>query len=121
MRLNEIKTITKSLSALEDVISVISRNDESHIPYRNHILTKLLSDSLGHGAKTVVYVNVSPKENDLEETQNSLSYASRLMNAQQDAQVWRKALREAEVLKKEIQYWSSIDKSEIKDMISIYM
>ena len=59
--------------------------EQPHIPYRNHKLTMLMSDSLGGNAKTLMFVNVSPSANDLEETQNSLTYATRVRAIINDA------------------------------------
>jgi len=72
-QLKEAQSINKSLSALADVIGALS-SDGQHIPYRNHKLTMLMSDSLGGNAKTLMFVNVSPAESNLEETYNSLMY-----------------------------------------------
>lgn len=73
-QLKEAQSINKSLSALGDVISALSSGGQ-HIPYRNHKLTMLMSDSLGGNAKTLMFVNVSPAESNLDETYNSLMYA----------------------------------------------
>lgn len=75
--LDEAKAINASLSALGDVVSALTKN-EKHIPYRNHRLTQLMSDSLGGQAKTLMIVNVSPLGEDGGETKNSLDYASRV-------------------------------------------
>uniref|UniRef100_A0A2P2JQL3 Kinesin-like calmodulin-binding protein n=1 Tax=Rhizophora mucronata TaxID=61149 RepID=A0A2P2JQL3_RHIMU len=72
-QLKEAQSINKSLSALGDVISALSSGGQ-HIPYRNHKLTMLMSDSLGGNAKTLMFVNVSPSESNLDETHNSLMY-----------------------------------------------
>ena len=69
--------INKSLSALGDVISALT-SGAKHIPYRNHKLTMLMSDSLGGNAKTLMFVNVSPSSNSVEETSSSLQYALRV-------------------------------------------
>lgn len=74
-QLKEAQSINKSLSALGDVISALSSGGQ-HIPYRNHKLTMLMSDSLGGNAKTLMFVNVSPAESNLDETYNSLTYVS---------------------------------------------
>ena len=72
-QLKEAQSINKSLSALGDVISALA-TEEQHIPYRNHKLTMLMSDSLGGNAKTLMFVNISPAESNLDETHNSLWY-----------------------------------------------
>lgn len=72
-QLKEAQSINKSLSALGDVISALFLGGQ-HIPYRNHKLTMLMSDSLGGNAKTLMFVNVSPAESNLDETYNSLMY-----------------------------------------------
>ncbi|KAH0970932.1 hypothetical protein GBA52_023088 [Prunus armeniaca] len=55
-QLKEAQSINKSLSALGDVISSLSSGGQ-HIPYRNHKLTMLMSDSLGGNAKTLMYAS----------------------------------------------------------------
>lgn len=67
-QLKEAQAINKSLSALGDVISALA-SEQAHIPYRNHKLTMLMSDSLGGTAKTLMFVNVSPTNTNLDETQ----------------------------------------------------
>ncbi|XRB11989.1 kinesin-like protein [Pseudoscourfieldia marina] len=76
-RLDEARAINQSLSALGDVVSALTKG-EKHIPYRNSRLTKLMRDSLGGQAKTLMIVNVSPLGEDSSETKNSLDYASRV-------------------------------------------
>jgi hypothetical protein len=70
-----------------DVISALA-SDQPHIPYRNHKLTMLMSDSLGGNAKTLMFVNVSPAESNLDESQNSLTYATRVRTIKNDARRW---------------------------------
>lgn len=72
VQLKEAQSINKSLSALGDVISALFSGNQ-HIPYRNHKLTMLMSDSLGGNAKTLMFVNLSPAESNLDETNNSLT------------------------------------------------
>ena len=83
-RLNEAKSINKSLSALGDVIQALS-NKENFIPYRNNKLTQLLSDSMGGNAKTLMFCNVSPNDINTEETITSLQYATRVKMVTNDA------------------------------------
>ena len=48
-----------------------------HVPYRNHPLTMLMSDSLGGNAKTLMFVNTSPADYNVPETHSSLGFAFR--------------------------------------------
>jgi hypothetical protein len=75
--LEEANAINLSLSALGNVISALS-DGSKHIPYRNHPLTKLMKDSLGGTAKTLMFVNCSPSVYNESETKNSLDYATRV-------------------------------------------
>ncbi|KAJ7943755.1 Kinesin-like protein [Quillaja saponaria] len=76
-RLKEAQNINRSLSALGDVISALA-SKSSHIPYRNSKLTHLLQDSLGGDAKTLMFVQISPSDQDLGETVSSLNFATRV-------------------------------------------
>ncbi|XP_058098316.1 kinesin-like protein KIN-14Q isoform X2 [Magnolia sinica] len=76
-RLKETQNINRSLSALGDVISALATKSP-HIPFRNSKLTHLLQDSLGGDSKTLMFVQISPNENDVSETLCSLNFASRV-------------------------------------------
>tara|TARA_B100000073_G_scaffold86961_1_gene67726 strand:- start:46 stop:3765 length:3720 start_codon:yes stop_codon:yes gene_type:complete len=101
--LKEAQAINKSLSALGDVISALA-SEQQHIPYRNHKLTMLMSDSLGGNAKTLMFVNVSPTDGNIEETQNSLTYATRVRTIKNNM---GKIVESKEVLelKQQIAHW----------------
>lgn len=61
LRLEECKKINQSLAALGNVISALSsRQQRSHVPYRNSKLTRLLEDSLGGNCKTTMIAMISP-------------------------------------------------------------
>ncbi|KAJ8512707.1 hypothetical protein OPV22_003141 [Ensete ventricosum] len=102
-QLKEAQSINKSLSALADVIGALC-SDGQHIPYRNHKLTMLMSDSLGGNAKTLMFVNVSPAESNLEETYNSLMYASRVRSIINEPSK-NVSSKEIARLKKLVAYW----------------
>ena len=74
-RIKEAMSINKSLSAISNVISALTKG-QSHIPYRDHKLTELLSDSLGGTSKTLMFINISPASYNQKETENALKFAS---------------------------------------------
>ncbi|XP_054920193.1 chromosome-associated kinesin KIF4A [Dermacentor andersoni] len=75
-RLKEGITINQGLLSLGNVISALC-DGNSHVPYRNSKLTRLLQDSLGGNSHTVMIACVSPADSNLEETLNTLRYADR--------------------------------------------
>jgi len=76
----ESKYINQSLQALGRVIISLSEGkSSSHTSYRDSLLTKLLKDSLGGDAKTVLLATVSPSEECFQETMNTLRFANRAM------------------------------------------
>jgi hypothetical protein len=74
--LKEAMAINKSLSALGNVISALTKGD-THVPYRNSKLTELLQDGLGGNAKTLLFVNASPADYNFAETCGSFEFALR--------------------------------------------
>lgn len=66
----------QSLFALRDVISA-KRTKQTHIPYRNSILTRYLQDSLEASAKTLMILQLSPSQTDCEETLCSLNFGAK--------------------------------------------
>lgn len=79
-RLKEATKINLSLSALGNVISALVDGKSSHIPYRDSKLTRLLQDSLGGNAKTVMVANIGPASYNSDETVTTLRYANRAKN-----------------------------------------
>ncbi|KAL7539866.1 hypothetical protein ACHAXR_012441 [Thalassiosira sp. AJA248-18] len=84
-QLKEAQSINKSLSALGDVIGALTCGGRQHIPYRNHPLTMLMSDSIGGNAKTLMFVCCSPADYNRKETANSLDFAKRCRNVTNNA------------------------------------
>ncbi|XP_072533765.1 kinesin-like protein KIF3C [Salminus brasiliensis] len=79
-RLKEAAKINLSLSALGNVISALVDGRSSHVPYRDSKLTRLLRDSLGGNAKTIMVATLGPASCCYEETLTTLRYASRAKN-----------------------------------------
>ena len=81
VRLFEGANINKSLLTLGNCINALCEANEkgikTYIPYRDSKLTRLLKDSLGGNARTVMIANVSPFINSFDDTYNTLKYADR--------------------------------------------
>ena len=75
----EGSNINKSLLALGNCINILSdkKKSSSFVPYRDSKLTRILKDSLGGNTKTVMIACVSQQMSSLEETINTLKYASK--------------------------------------------
>ncbi|XP_063268293.1 kinesin-like protein KIF7 isoform X1 [Prinia subflava] len=88
-RLKESIQINCGLLALGNVISALGdpRRKTTHIPYRDSKITRILKDSLGGNAQTVMIACVSPSSSDFDESLNTLNYASRAQNIQNKAVV----------------------------------
>lgn len=76
-RLKEATKINLSLSTLCHVISSLTDQKCTYIPYRDSKLTRLLQDSLGGNTKTVMIAAIGPADYNLDETLSTLRYASR--------------------------------------------
>eukprot|EP00079_Xenopus_tropicalis_P020029 XP_012810483.1 PREDICTED: kinesin-like protein KIF27 isoform X1 [Xenopus tropicalis] len=81
-RFKESIQINSGLLALGNVISALGdpKRKSAHIPYRDAKITRILKDSLGGNAKTVMITCISPSSSDLDESLNSLKYANRARN-----------------------------------------
>ncbi|XP_051578545.1 kinesin-like protein KIF3B [Myxocyprinus asiaticus] len=79
-RFKEATKINLSLSALGNVISALVDGKSTHVPYRDSKLTRLLQDSLGGNAKTVMVATIGPASCHYDETLTTLRYANRAKN-----------------------------------------
>ena len=81
IRLIEGANINRSLLTLGNCINALCEANEkgikTYVPYRDSKLTRLLKDSLGGNARTVMIANVSPFINCFDDTYNTLNYANR--------------------------------------------
>jgi len=111
VRLKEATKINLSLSTLGNVISALVDGKCTHIPYRNSKLTRILQDSLGGNAKTVMCATVGPASYNYDETISTLRYASRAKSICNKARInenpkdalLRQFQEEIEVLKRQLE------------------
>lgn len=96
-RIKEGISINGGLLALGNVISALGDPSKSrtlgahvHVPYRDSKLTRLLQDSLGGNAHTLMIACVSPAEYNAAETINTLKYANRARNIRNRAEIREK-------------------------------
>ncbi|XP_076243919.1 uncharacterized protein LOC143185079 [Calliopsis andreniformis] len=98
-RFKEGRHINMSLSALGLVIMQLSESQDSqkHVNFRDNKLTRLLQNSLGGNAMTAIICAVTPAA--LEETQCTLSFASRAKSVRNKPQV-NEVMSDAALLKR---------------------
>ena len=67
-----------SVAAANAAARRVAGSKRAHVPYRESKLTRLLKDSLGGNSRTLMFCCVSPNESNMDESINSLKYASRV-------------------------------------------
>ncbi|KAA3468090.1 kinesin-related protein 11 [Gossypium australe] len=111
IRRKEGSYINKSLLTLGTVIGKLSEGKACHVPYRDSKLTRLLQSSLsGHGLVSLI-CTVTPASSNMEETHNTLKFASRAKRVEiyasrnkiiDEKSLIKKYQREISVLKEEL-------------------
>ncbi|XP_038876532.1 kinesin-like protein NACK2 [Benincasa hispida] len=87
-RLKEGSHINRSLLTLTTVIRKLSGGRRGgHIPYRDSKLTRILQSSLGGNARTAIICTMSPALSHVEQTRNTLSFATSAKEVTNNAQV----------------------------------
>ncbi|KAK2660655.1 hypothetical protein Ddye_007188 [Dipteronia dyeriana] len=86
-RLKEGCHINRSLLTLGTVIRKLSKGRNQHIPYRDSKLTRILQNSLGGNAKTAIICTMSPSRSHVEQSRNTLLFASCAKEVSTNAQV----------------------------------
>ncbi|KPI88045.1 Kinesin-like protein [Leptomonas seymouri] len=97
LRLKEAQKINRSLSALGNVMRILSSSaatssatavgSDTHVPYRDSKLTRILQSSLGGNAITFLLCNVSPDVRDASETMSTLRFAKLSKNVKNKAKL----------------------------------
>ncbi|KAJ1813318.1 hypothetical protein LPJ56_005205, partial [Coemansia sp. RSA 2599] len=75
-RMAESSAINRSLFVLGQVVEALNTG-ASRIPYRDSKMTRILQDSLGGDSLGMMIVNVSPGEAFLQDTHNTLNFATK--------------------------------------------
>ena len=75
INLNETRNINTSLLVLSKVITAL--NNDTHVPYRESKLTRILQESLGGNTKTTIILCCSPLKQDVHETRSTLEFGCR--------------------------------------------
>nr|CCA20037.1 kinesin putative [Albugo laibachii Nc14] len=86
-RLEEAKTINRSLSTLGQVIRNMADLTSSYVPYWDSKLTKLLQHSIGGNSATCLVVHVSRNKLDSAETLLTLRFGSRAKQIKNRAKI----------------------------------
>ncbi|KAL5572294.1 hypothetical protein UlMin_021891, partial [Ulmus minor] len=87
-RLKEGSHINRSLLTLTTVIRKLSGGKRSgHIPYRDSKLTRILQTSLGGNARTAIICTMSPALSHVEQTRNTLTFATSAKEVTNNARV----------------------------------
>ncbi|TYK15023.1 kinesin-like protein NACK2 [Cucumis melo var. makuwa] len=87
-RLKEGSHINRSLLTLTTVIRKLSGGKRGgHVPYRDSKLTRILQSSLGGNARTAIICTMSPALSHVEQTRNTLSFATSAKEVTNNAQV----------------------------------
>ncbi|XP_047971587.1 kinesin-like protein KIN-7D, mitochondrial [Salvia hispanica] len=111
IRRKEGSYINKSLLTLGTVIGKLSEGKASHVPYRDSKLTRLLQSSLSGQGHVSLICTITPASSNMEETHNTLKFASRAkrveINASRNRIIDEKSLikkyqREISSLKEEL-------------------
>ena len=106
--MKEAMNINKSLSTLRRVFDVLIENTQQKKqmvpPFRDSVLTHVLTDSLGGNSKTQMLATISPHEANLEDTLQTLRYANQAKAIVCDARVnEEKSAEMVEAMKDEIE------------------
>ncbi|KAL0917119.1 hypothetical protein M5K25_012166 [Dendrobium thyrsiflorum] len=80
-QVTELLHVSKSLSALGDVLSSLTSKKET-VPYENSRLTNVLADSMGGSSKTLLIAHVCPNSSNLAKTLCALNFSARARNAE---------------------------------------
>lgn len=115
-RLKEGSHINRSLLTLGTVIRKLSTGRTGHVPYRDSKLTRILQSSLGGNARTAIICTMSPARSYVEQTRNTLLFASCAKEVSTNARV--NVIMSDKVLMKQLQRELSRLENELRSVRS---
>ncbi|XAR64166.1 Plus-end-directed kinesin ATPase [Bertholletia excelsa] len=113
-RLKEGSHINRSLLTLGTVIRKLSKGRTVHIPYRDSKLTRILQNSLGGNARTCIICTMSPARSHVEQSRNTLLFASCAKQVSTNAHV--NLVMNDKALVKQLQRELARMESELRDL-----
>ncbi|KAL6982718.1 hypothetical protein U1Q18_016106 [Sarracenia purpurea var. burkii] len=116
-RLKEGCHINRSLLTLGTVIRKLSKGRNAHIPYRDSKLTRILQNSLGGNARTAIICTICPAHSHVEQSRNTLLFASCAKEVSTNAQV--NLLMSDKALVKQLQRELARLEGELKSLVSM--
>ena len=89
IRLAEARKINLSLAVLGNVMHALRTSSNSHVPFRDAKLTRLLQDSLRGTGSASIIVTVSPAVSCCSETKHALEFGMRAMEVVTTVTAWK--------------------------------
>ncbi|KAL0221255.1 hypothetical protein RCL1_001109 [Eukaryota sp. TZLM3-RCL] len=139
VRLLEASKINKSLLTLGYVIKSLVEGTARHVPYRDSKLTRLLQDSLGGNAKTVMIATVGPAQWNYDESLSTLRYAnsakqiknkprvnedpkdSKIRDLQAELERLRRQLEQQQIIDQQVVISTQMEPQIIKETIVVHV
>ncbi|XP_075636114.1 kinesin-like protein KIN-7F [Castanea sativa] len=115
-RLKEGSHINRSLLTLGTVIRKLSKGRNGHVPYRDSKLTRILQNSLGGNARTAIICTMSPARSHVEQSRNTLLFASCANKVTTNAQV--NVMMSDKAMVKQLQKELARLENELKSLVS---
>nr|XP_023898958.1 kinesin-like protein KIN-7I isoform X1 [Quercus suber] len=115
-RLKEGSHINRSLLTLGTVIRKLSKGRNGHVPYRDSKLTRILQNSLGGNARTAIICTMSPARSHVEQSRNTLLFASCAKEVTTNAQV--NVMMSDKAMVKQLQRELARLENELKSLVS---
>merc|ERR1719473_2440319 len=116
--MEEAKAINKSLSALGQVIKALtSTKKNTHIPFRDSKLTRMLQDAIGGNSRTTLMICMSPSKYNVEESVSTCRFGAQAKMIKNKAKV--NQLRSVDELEKILARLETVNKAHKKNIVAL--